>query len=145
MLYQRTSSITVILPPPSVNQQLMQTRNIKKIEKQLVILTNRTNIVKERSKKMKFVSLDLKWSFECKHCGCLHLNCTVKEERKQCCSDGKMVIDANKKKFRLKPFSMEYLQVLLDNVNHLKTNDIYYNNKFRMSFTGNYMKKNIFM
>jgi len=119
----------------------MQTRNSKKIEKQLEILTNRINIVNGRSKKMKFVSLDLKWSFECKHCCCLHLNCTVKEERKQCCSDGKMVIDANKKKFRLKPFSMEYLQVLLDNVNHLKTNDIYYNNKFRMSFTGNYMKK----
>ena len=114
----------------------MQTRNIKKIEKQVEILTNRTNIVKERSKKMKFVSLDLKWSFECKYCFCLHLNCTVKEERKQCCSGGKMVIDANKEKFRLKPFSMEYLQVLLDNVNHLKTNDIYYNNKFRMSFTG---------
>jgi hypothetical protein len=120
----------------------MQTRNSKKIEKQLEILTNRINIVNGRSKKMKFVSLDLKWSFECKHCCCLHLNCTVKEERKQCCSDGKMVLDANKLKFRLKPFSMEYLQVLLDNVNHLKTNDIYYNNKFRMSFTGNFMKKN---
>jgi hypothetical protein len=50
-----------------------------------------------------------------------------------------MVIDANKEKFRLKPFSMEYLQVLLNNVNHLKTNDIYYNNKFRMSFTGIFM------
>ena len=47
-----------------------------------------------------------------------------------------MVLEANKLEFRLKPFSMEYLQVLLDNVNHLKTNDIYYNNKFRMSFTG---------
>ena len=64
---------------------------------------------------MSFVSLDSKWSHECPFCFCLHLYCTVREERKQCCSNGKMVRDANKEKFRLKPFSMEYLQVLLDN------------------------------
>ena len=34
---------------------------------------------------------------------------------------------------------MEYLKVLLDNVNHLKTNDIYYNNNFRMSYTGTFI------
>jgi len=49
LLYLRTSSITVIRPPSSVNQQLMQTRNSKKIEKQLEILTNRINIVNGRS------------------------------------------------------------------------------------------------
>jgi hypothetical protein len=114
----------------------MEIRNNEKILKQVETLTNRTNIVKERSEKMSFISLDLKWSHECPFCFCLHLNCTVREERKQCCSNGKMVRDANKEKFRLKPFSMEYLQVLLDNGNHLKTNDIYYNNNFRMSYTG---------
>jgi len=105
----------------------METRNYKKILKQVETLTNRTNIVKERSKKMSFVSLDLKWIHECTFCKCLHLNCTVREERKQCCSNGKMVRDENKEKFRLKPFSMEFSKVLLDNVNHLKTND---NNNF---------------
>ena len=39
---------------------------------------------------------------------CLRLNCTVKEERKQYCSDGTMVHDLNKQKFRLSPFLMEY-------------------------------------
>ena len=74
----------------------METRNYKKILKQVETLTNRTNIVKERSKKISFVSLDLKWIHECTFCKCLHLNCTVREERKQCCSNGKMLNDANK-------------------------------------------------
>lgn len=136
--YRTTSSMNIMRPPTTTNnQRLMEFRNFQKIEKQLETLTNRTNVVIERSKKMSFVSLDLKWSYECKYCFCLHLNCTVREERKQCCFNGKMVLDEDKQKFRLKPFSMEYLQVLLTNVNHLKTIDIHYNNKFRMSFTGN--------
>jgi len=51
-------------PVSTINQQLMQTRNFKKLEKQLETLNNRTKIVKERSKKMSFVSLDLQWSRE---------------------------------------------------------------------------------
>ena len=46
----------------------METRNNKKILKQVETLTNRTNIVKERSEKMSFISLDLKWSHECQFC-----------------------------------------------------------------------------
>jgi len=51
----------------------METLNYKKKEKQVETLTNRTKIVKERSNKMSFVSLDLKWSLECQFCFCLHL------------------------------------------------------------------------
>ena len=125
-----------LLVSPSVNNDIINRRRVLKEVKQLEALNNRCNVV--LSTKKNFVSLKLQWSYECKYCHCRHLSCTVAEERKQCCSNGKMVIDENKIKFKLKPFSMEYLQVLLNNIDHLKTYDIHYNNKLRMSFTGMY-------
>ena len=112
-------------------------RNYKKLEKQQEILLRRSNYVLEKKNRMRFLKLDLKWSIECQFCYCLHLNCTVKEERRQCCNFGEMINNPDKSKFCLKPLSDKYWKLLLDNSNHFKTNDILYNNKFRLSFTGN--------
>ncbi len=81
-------------------------RNYKKLEKQQEILLWRSNYVLEKKKRMRFLKLDLKWSIECPFCYCLHLNCTVKEERRQCCNFGEMINNPDKSKFCLKPIGI---------------------------------------
>ena len=54
---------------------------------------------------MWFINLNLSWSIECQLCYCLHLNFSVKEERRQCCNFGEMINNADESKYCLKPLS----------------------------------------
>ena len=121
----------------TINERLIAERNYNKLQKQEQVLLKRSNYVLEKKSRMRFINLNLSWNIECQFCYCLHLNCSVKEERRQCCNFGEMIHNVDKSKYCLKPLSDKWWKLLIDNSTHFITNDILYNNKFRLSFSGN--------
>ena len=75
----------------TINERLIAERNYNKLQKQQQVLLKGSNYVLERKPRMRFINLNLSWNIECQFCYCLHLNCSVKEERRQCCNFGEML------------------------------------------------------